>query len=604
MLISIVNKTKETVSDEELQRVIRAINRQINEDFAPYWHLHATLRLEGRSTDKPDAESSNELRGDAILYLCDDINVPAALGYHDDNNRGIPYGFVSTTLSQKIGDSHWSVTLSHEALELLADSETNLLVRGPHPESPDKEVFHWFEMCDAVQSETYEIDGVAVSNFVLPLYYSSAKVDARFDYLCRNHDDGPLRPFHVNPGGYIGFYDPALKDNKIYRRPNDEKAAQRVAAKADATTTRGARRRAPQVNAIAPRVEVLKPAAEVGGAAPTWQTVKLADLKPGDVLLARGTAWISRAIETLDGHGISHAALYAGDGNVDEATREGVKQRTIVYAAEDDEWIRVRRIGDPLLAADAIAKAKTFIAEGDRYSYEQMVLLAMMTLTRRIPFTPSVGVVVRRILDQAAEILNKMIMALEGQKKEPMICSELVFRCFDEPHPGSIRIAEPERAFAAAAPARLALDSKVGHGIEEGSVLHLLSTKGVTAPQAPRLAIRANAELTLEQLVRQYLRETTLNVGEGELQIDPMLEASIVVFAAADQRARGGGATSLRAATPESAVDSFMTTARDFVTPGDLLTSPSLASLGQIDDHDIHPTDHQSFAAAWKRLSD
>ena len=50
MLISIVNKTKETVSDEELQHVIRAINRQINEDFAPYWHLHATLRLEGRST--------------------------------------------------------------------------------------------------------------------------------------------------------------------------------------------------------------------------------------------------------------------------------------------------------------------------------------------------------------------------------------------------------------------------------------------------------------------------------------------------------------------------------------------------------------------------
>src|SRR5438552_2063088 len=236
MLISIVNKTKETVSDEELQHVIRAINRQINEDFAPYWHLHATLRLEGRSTDKPDAESSNELRGDAILYLCDDINVPSALGYHDDNNRGIPYGFVSTTLSQKMGDSHWSVTLSHEALELLADSETNLLVRGPHPENPDKEVFHWFEMCDAVQSETYEIDGVAVSNFVLPLYYSSAKVDARFDYLCRNHDDGPLRPFHVNPGGYIGFYDPELKDNKIYRRPNDDKAAQRVAAKTDATT--------------------------------------------------------------------------------------------------------------------------------------------------------------------------------------------------------------------------------------------------------------------------------------------------------------------------------------------------------------------------------
>ena len=25
--------------------------------------------------------------------------------------------------------------------------------------------------------------------------------------------------------------------------------------------------------------------------------------------------------------------------------------------------------------------------------------------------------------------------------------------------------------------------------------------------------------------------------------------------------------------------------------------------VGQIDDHDIHPTDHQSFAAAWQKLA-
>ena len=29
-------------------------------------------------------------------------------------------------------------------------------------------MFHWFEMCDAVQDESYVIDGVRVSNFVLP----------------------------------------------------------------------------------------------------------------------------------------------------------------------------------------------------------------------------------------------------------------------------------------------------------------------------------------------------------------------------------------------------------------------------------------------------
>jgi hypothetical protein len=84
------------------------------------------------------------------------------LGYHYQNNQGIPFGFVFIEISQSIGEP-WSVTLSHEALELLADPETNLLVMGPHPEQ-DREVFYWYEMCDLVQAEIYEIDGVQVSN--------------------------------------------------------------------------------------------------------------------------------------------------------------------------------------------------------------------------------------------------------------------------------------------------------------------------------------------------------------------------------------------------------------------------------------------------------
>jgi hypothetical protein len=48
MIISIINHTSAKIKDEELQSIIRAINRQINEDYTPYWSLGATLRLEGR----------------------------------------------------------------------------------------------------------------------------------------------------------------------------------------------------------------------------------------------------------------------------------------------------------------------------------------------------------------------------------------------------------------------------------------------------------------------------------------------------------------------------------------------------------------------------
>ena len=183
MIISVINHTDGEVPDDELQRVIRAINRQIKEDFEPYWSLGATLRLEGRSENAPSKLSLPDLRGDAILYLWNTLSVDDALGYHDKNARGIPYGFVFTALSEQLNEP-WSVTLSHEALELIADPEVNLLVMGPHPADPDRTVFHWYEMSDAVQNETYQIDGVAVSNFVLPLYFTTNhEKGARNDFL-------------------------------------------------------------------------------------------------------------------------------------------------------------------------------------------------------------------------------------------------------------------------------------------------------------------------------------------------------------------------------------------------------------------------------------
>jgi len=44
------------LKDEEVHLAIRAINRQIQEDFEPYWSLAATLRLEGRSSVNPTTE--------------------------------------------------------------------------------------------------------------------------------------------------------------------------------------------------------------------------------------------------------------------------------------------------------------------------------------------------------------------------------------------------------------------------------------------------------------------------------------------------------------------------------------------------------------------
>lgn len=230
MIITVVNRSK-TIADEQVLEAVRAINRQVKEDFEPYWSLGATLRLEGAVGSRVDKLKLPEMRGDAILYLSDKADVEDALGYHDANFRGIPYGFVFTELCKKLKEN-WTATLSHEALELIGDAQGNLLVQGPHPANPKKEVFHWFEMCDAVQSQTYMIDGIEVSNFVLPLYFTPHEQEgSRNDYLGRLSGGKGLCSFGVSPGGYVGYYDPQKRAHETYSAPEDEKAQQRIELK-------------------------------------------------------------------------------------------------------------------------------------------------------------------------------------------------------------------------------------------------------------------------------------------------------------------------------------------------------------------------------------
>jgi len=242
MIISVINHTHGQLTDEQLQVAIRAVNRQIAHDFEPYWSLGAELRLEGRSQKRLNRHSLADMRGDAVLYVWDKIDVPGVTGYHERNDRGIPFGIVFTDLAQELGDP-WSVTLSHEAIELIGDPEANLLVVGPDPRDNRRRVFHWYELCDAVQDESYEVDGVMVSNFVLPLYFTSSEErGGRNDFLGRTYKGKTLESFGVNPGGYIGFYDPRSRQIGSFTAKGDHRAETRRAIKNRARGSRSALR--------------------------------------------------------------------------------------------------------------------------------------------------------------------------------------------------------------------------------------------------------------------------------------------------------------------------------------------------------------------------
>ncbi len=250
MLISVVNRST-LLSDAEVQRAVRAINRQLGEDFEPHWQFGARLRVDGagRAAHAPDAKVSLPRlpgrRGDAVIYLQDKASVADAEGYHDANNEDVPFGFVFLDVCKAAGDE-WTVALSHEAIELVGDPLSNLLVQGPCPHDHRHQVFHSYELCDPVQGETYEIDGVLVSNFVLPGWFARTMVaGARNDFLGRPEAGATLAPFSIAPGGYLCYFDPDKPEGRkwvSYMPPGDAASEQRVAAKSASKLARIARR--------------------------------------------------------------------------------------------------------------------------------------------------------------------------------------------------------------------------------------------------------------------------------------------------------------------------------------------------------------------------
>lgn len=167
-------------------------------------------------------------------------------------------------------------------------------------------------------------------------------------------------------------------------------------------------------------------------------TIKLEELKAGDVLLYQGTSFISRMIRLFDGSEYSHSSVYDG-AKIAEAVAEGVVSHTVKESVADIvvDVYRFRsasgaKLGDPEFPVDPVtSRIKYYLSRHERYAYEQILFLAVLATTRRLPvvgWIPGLGSLLRTVLDSATDILNKIIAA----GKEPMICSELVYRCYDE----------------------------------------------------------------------------------------------------------------------------------------------------------------------------
>ena len=203
---------------QEVVAYAHAQQRQILEHWALY---HEGLGLVRSATAHPPQDGEIEVR------LMHAPTMDGALGYHDRKDDGTPIAYIFVGLAQQLGEK-WTSIASHEVLEIMGDPDLNLTVQMA-------DGFWDHEVCDRVEQDSYDIDGVAMSNFNTPACFAPpAKLDGvKFDHL-----DLSKKANEVRPGGYAQRFDPAKGWEQVgtaseYRR-----------TMAELGLSRGARRRA------------------------------------------------------------------------------------------------------------------------------------------------------------------------------------------------------------------------------------------------------------------------------------------------------------------------------------------------------------------------
>ena len=173
------------LNDRQVEACISALQRQVSIDFRAYWNLECQLTYLAKDEKLTD--------GWWQIVVLDDPDQAGALGYHELTSDGTPLGKVFAGLDLRAGSS-WTVTLSHELLEMLADPWLNWCAQGV-----DGRVYA-LEVCDAVEADRlgYMIDHVLVSDFVTPAWFEHTHAD-RVDFKRRIR-----KPLELGKGGYIG----------------------------------------------------------------------------------------------------------------------------------------------------------------------------------------------------------------------------------------------------------------------------------------------------------------------------------------------------------------------------------------------------------------
>jgi hypothetical protein len=253
--VALVSLTR-SVSTGSLMQAAAAVQKQITRDFTPFWGLNATVdAFEDLSSVPSDYHplvvfgDPDELVGrlevaigeEFAASLIDDFERDRMAGLHLNAFTRQPFALVEAT-------EVWSVVLSHEALEMVADPYGNRLVAAASPVDPRERVKYLLEVCDPCQGIWYPVNGVPVADFYTPRYFDPVRNAAAF-YSFTGAIEYPL---HILGGGYVSWIDP--RDSALYQLEGGSSAPRRLADITALARTSTPLRTVVDSNAATPRV--------------------------------------------------------------------------------------------------------------------------------------------------------------------------------------------------------------------------------------------------------------------------------------------------------------------------------------------------------------
>jgi hypothetical protein len=197
-IINRLSASNQLSQDKDIIPALRAIQKQLNGEFKHYWGVSAKLYYCPPGITPP--------KNMWALYLLDTSDSPGALGYHDANAQGIPQGKVFVKTAKNSG-AKWSVTTSHEILEMLIDPWGMTSFFQDFTSGMRRLVA--MEVCDPCEADkyAYQIDGIWVSNFVTPYWYHPFEDIAELDNQIKYDYKGLInKSFTTLPGCHQSYY--------------------------------------------------------------------------------------------------------------------------------------------------------------------------------------------------------------------------------------------------------------------------------------------------------------------------------------------------------------------------------------------------------------